>query len=274
MHVIYMRSICLINWREKLEGFANDLKKIIMKRVRNFLLIIGIILIGSLASFVYSTRSSSELKVFSKNEKTKEPANQPNIIMFIMDDLNDWVTPLGYEQVKTPNLERLANSGVIFKNAHAPGVFCAPSRTAIFTGMYATTTGCYENEVFHYDFPDLVSIQMAFQNAGYNAYGAGKIYHHRSGYVDLRGWEEYFSRSQEVKDMAYEMNSYHMSDVPLPEPYPYSPYYRNSDRGGGSALHLEWGPIANEKEEEMTDAMRTNWMCDVLKRDHLKPFFI
>ena len=191
-----------------------------------------------------------------------------------MDDLNDWVTPLGYDQVKTPNLERLANSGVIFKNAHAPGVFCAPSRTAIFTGMYATTTGCYENEVFHYDHPDLLTIQMAFKNAGYNAYGAGKLYHHRSGYVDLRGWDEYFTRSQEVKEMAYEMNSYHMNDVPLPDPYPYSPYYRNTDRGRGSALHLEWGPIATEKEDEMADAMRTNWMCDVLKRDHNKPFFM
>ena len=81
---------------------------------------------------------------------------RPNVIMFIMDDLNDWVTPLGYGQVKTPNLDRLAKSGVTFTNAHAPGVFCAPSRTAILTGMHASTTGCYENEVFHYDHPDLV----------------------------------------------------------------------------------------------------------------------
>jgi len=245
-----------------------------MKNAHSFLVIICILITGALTSFVHSKHSPSGLKDLSNRERIKEPVNQPNVIMFIMDDLNDWVTPLGYDQVKTPNLERLANSGVIFKNAHAPGVFCAPSRTAIFTGMYATTTGCYENEVFHYDHPDLLTIQMAFKNAGYNAYGAGKLYHHRSGYVDLRGWAEYFTRSQEVKEMAYEMNSYHMNDVPLPDPYPYSPYYRNTDRGGGSALHLEWGPIANEKEDEMADAMRTNWMCDVLKRDHDKPFFM
>ena len=199
---------------------------------------------------------------------------QPNIIMFIMDDLNDWVTPLGYYQAKTPNLDRLARSGVTFTNAHAPGVFCAPSRTAILTGMHASTTGCYSNEVFHYDHPDLVTLQMAFKQAGYNTYGAGKIYHHRSGYLDLRGWDEYFTRSQEVKDMAYEMNSYHMTDVPLPDPYPYSPYYRNTGRDGRSALHLEWGPIPNEKEDDMADAIRTNWMSDVLKRNHDKPFFI
>lgn len=90
-------------------------------------------------------------------------AEPPNVIFFVMDDLNDWVTPLGYNQVKTPNLDRLAKSGVTFRNAHAPGVFCAPSRTAILTGMHASTTGCYENEVFHYDHPDVVTIQMAFK---------------------------------------------------------------------------------------------------------------
>jgi len=236
-----------------------------MKNQPGLLFIAGLILMGLLTAYSPSKH---------KPQGSSVPTEPPNVIMFVMDDLNDWISPLGYEQVKTPNLERLAKSGLIFRNAHAPGVFCAPSRTAIFTGLHASTTGCYENEVFHYDHPDLVTLQMAFTNAGYQSYGAGKLYHHRSGYVDLRAWTEYFTRSQEVIDMAYEMNSYHMSDVPLPDPYPYSPYYRNTDRGGGSALHLEWGPIANEKEDEMTDAMRTNWMCDVLKRDHLKPFFM
>jgi len=226
---------------------------------------------------IQSPLQANTNKVVAQSPRSKNlsiSGEQPNVIMFVMDDLNDWITPLGYDQVKTPNLDRLAKTGVIFRNAHAPGVFCAPSRTAILTGMHASTTGCYSNEVFHYDHPDLVTLQMAFKNAGYKTYGAGKIYHHRSGYLDLRGWDEYFTRSQEVKNMAYEMNSYHMTDVPLPDPCPYSPYYRNTDRGGGSALNLEWGPIPNDKEDDMADAIRTNWMCDVLKRDHDKPFFM
>lgn len=198
----------------------------------------------------------------------------PNVIFFVMDDLNDWVSPLGYTQAVTPNLDRLARQGTLFRNAHAPGVFCAPSRTAIFTGLQATTTGCYDTEVFFHDQPDLVSLQMAFQQAGYATYGAGKLYHHRSGYVDLRGWDQYFTRSQEVRDMAYEMNPYHQSDVPLPDPYPYSPYYRQGGREGGSALHLEWGPIDNAQEDKMADALRTNWMCDRIGRTYDKPFFM
>ena len=240
-----------------------------------FLFIMAIILMtGFEKTRLILISDAEEVTEKESKEERSISGDSPNVIMFVMDDLNDWVTPLGYHQVKTPNLDRLSTQGVTFTNAHAPGVYCAPSRTAIFTGMYATTTGCYENEVFHYDHPDLMTIQMAFKNAGYNVYGAGKLYHHRSGYVDLRGWDEYFSRSQEMRDMGWEMNGYHMNDVPLPDPYPYSPYYRNTDRGGGAALHLEWGPIANQEEDSMVDAMRTNWMCEVLGRKHDKPFFM
>ncbi len=205
----------------------------------------------------------------------KKSTRQPNIIYFVLDDLDDWINPLGYHQAKTPNMDRLAKSGVTFTHAQAPGVFCCPSRTAIMTGLNASTTGVYEEDVFIYDHPEVVTMQMAFQQGGYETYGAGKIYHHRSGFLDQRGWDEYFARSQEVKDMGWEMNSYYMKDAPRPVPFPYSPYYKNKDiTGNTSALHLEWGPIANEKEDEMADAIRTNWACDVIKRDHKKPFFL
>ncbi len=198
--------------------------------------------------------------------------SRPNVIMFVMDDLNDMVGPLGDKQAITPNLDRLAQSGVLFNNAHAPGIFCAPSRSAIWTGLHATTTGCYDTEIFYYDYPDLVSLQMAFEAGGYDAYGAGKLYHHRSGYVDLRGWKEYFTRGQNVIDMAYEMNSYHQDDVPLPEPFPYSPYY--TETGREPNRHLEWGPIANEQEEDMAATKRANWICDLLGQKQDNPFFM
>ena len=57
----------------------------------------------------------------------------PNIIFFAVDDLCDWVGAMGHAQAKTPNIDKLANRGVSFSNAHCPGVFCAPSRSAIFT---------------------------------------------------------------------------------------------------------------------------------------------
>lgn len=200
----------------------------------------------------------------------QQAEKQPNVIFIALDDLNDWVHAFGYEQAKTPNFDRLAKAGIKFSNAHTPGVYCAPSRTAIFTGMHASTTGCYNEQVFSYDHPQLTTLQMAFQQGGYQTFGAGKLYHHMPGHLDLRGWDQYFTRSQQVKDMGWTMNGYHMKDVPLPTPYPYSPFWANGKKGN----FLEWGPIDNSREEEMVDPIRTNWACDVLKQKHDKPFFL
>lgn len=126
---------------------------------------------------------------------------------------------------------------------------------------------------FIYDNPEILSLQTAFSLAGYKTYGAGKLYHHRAGSIDMRGWEEYFSRSREIRDVGYEMG-YYGSDVPYPNPHPYSPYYIKTDReltGGG---FLEWGPIAPEQAEQIPDAIRTNWVCDLLKKNYSDPFFI
>lgn len=238
-----------------------------MRKINQFLLISGsIFMLGSAVNTVQAKNSMGE--------KGNQSGNQPNVIFFAMDDLCDWVSPLDYNQAKTPNMDRLAKQGVVFTYAQSPGVFCTPSRTAIMTGLNASTTGCYGEDPFQYDHPDLVTLQMAFKQGGYSSYGAGKIYHHRGGFLDLRGWDKYFSRSQEMRDLGWEMNSYYMADAPRPTPFPYSPYSINTGSTGGSALHLEWGPIPNEKEDDMIDAVRTNWACNVLKQKHDKPFFL
>ncbi|MEX0983034.1 MAG: sulfatase-like hydrolase/transferase [Bacteroidales bacterium] len=199
--------------------------------------------------------------------------SRPNVIFFATDDLRTWVNPLGYAQAKTPNLERLANMGITFTNAHTPGAYCAPSRTAIFTGLHASTTGCYNNELYFFDYPELVGLHRAFSQTGYKAYGAGKLFHHREGSIDMRGWEEYFARTQEMKEGGYN-TGYHGSDVPLPDPYPYSPYYTETGRQIDGGAFLEWGPIANELEDSMPAGLRTNWACNLLMQEHTEPFFI
>ena len=97
------------------------------------------------------------------NNQKQGSKDKPNIIFFALDDLNDWINPLGYHQAITPNLDRLAASGVTFTNAHAPASYCAPSRSAIFTGLQSTTTGCYGDEVYHFDHPELTPLQVSFK---------------------------------------------------------------------------------------------------------------
>jgi arylsulfatase A-like enzyme len=70
---------------------------------------------------------------------------KPNVLFLAVDDMNDWIGCLGTTpRALTPNIDRLAARGVNFTNAHAAGIFCAPSRAAIFSGQYASTTACYD----------------------------------------------------------------------------------------------------------------------------------
>ena len=72
---------------------------------------------------------------------------KPNVLFIAIDDLNDWVGCMGgHPQALTPNLDRLAASGVLFENAHCPAPACNPSRTAIFTGISPHVSGLYRNE--------------------------------------------------------------------------------------------------------------------------------
>ncbi len=202
--------------------------------------------------------------------------DRPNVIFFAVDDMCDWVGAMGHAQAVTPNMDSLARSGVMFTNAHAPGVYCAPSRSAIFTGQYASTTGCYGIEVYHHDHPEIVPLQMAFHRSGYATFGAGKLFHHREGYLDRRGWDEFFVRKALLKRKGWRIESWPMAederDVPFPNPFPASIYNRGKQVTGG--LFLEWGSIPNAREEEMADTRRVNYACDVLRRKHDKPFFM
>ena len=206
-------------------------------------------------------------------------AEPPNVIFFATDDLCDWIGPLGYGQAVTPNMDKLAERGVTFTNAHCPGTFCAPSRSAVFTGQFASTTGCYTTQVYFHNRPDLKPLQQSFKEGGYATFGAGKLFHHPAGYLDLRAWDEFFVRSEDQKREGWPLNSWGSgppntrgNDTPIPEPYPNSAY--NRGRIPSNRFFLEWGAVPNEREEEMADTRRINWACDILRQKHDKPFLL
>ena len=69
-------------------------------------------------------------------------ASRPNVLFIAMDDLNDWIGCMGgHPQTITPNLDRLAASGILFTNAQCPAPACNPSRSAIFTGRAPPRSG-------------------------------------------------------------------------------------------------------------------------------------
>lgn len=197
---------------------------------------------------------------------------RPNVVFLAVDDMNDFVGCLeSRPNAITPNIDRLAARGVCFTNAHTAGVFCAPSRATIFSGQYASTTGCYMTPNYFVHHPEIESLQMNFAKAGYSTLGAGKLFHHPAGAIDQRGWTTFFLRSQFQREGGWALESW-SSDTPVPQPFPASVYNQGKEITGG--LFLEWGAIPNEREGEMADTIRADWAADQLKRNHDKPFFL
>jgi arylsulfatase A-like enzyme len=105
-----------------------------------------------------------------KKEKKKE---RPNIVFIIGDDVGTYdLGCYGNRSIETPNIDRLAASGLKFNNAFLTTSSCSPSRVSIITGRYPHNTGAAElhsplpaNQVL---FPELL------KKAGYYTAQAGK----------------------------------------------------------------------------------------------------
>ncbi|MDP7496815.1 MAG: sulfatase-like hydrolase/transferase, partial [Roseibacillus sp.] len=63
-------------------------------------------------------------------------AKRPNIIVFLVDDYDKYEASVYGGKVLTPNLERLAQEGITFNNAHVTSTVCTPSRYTFLTGRY------------------------------------------------------------------------------------------------------------------------------------------
>ena len=117
--------------------------------------------------------------------------DRPNVLFISLDDMNDWLGCYeGHPDVKTPNIDRLAERAVLFTNAHCVSPICGPSRAAVLTGMRPETTGVYHNRGTYIDYvPDAVTFPEHFRANGYVTLAAGKV-NHDLGEPDARLWSE------------------------------------------------------------------------------------
>jgi len=87
--------------------------------------------------------NSPEKTNASKNEAFKNlpVSERPNIVWIVAEDLSPVIESFGDSSVSTPNISRLASEGVRFTNFYSTHGVCAPSRSAIATGMYPASVG-------------------------------------------------------------------------------------------------------------------------------------
>ncbi len=135
------------------------------------------ILVGLLLGFFVS-QAMAQSSVSVVSDATMD---RPNIVFIAIDDLNDWIGCLGGNpDVKTPNLDRLAARGLLFRNAHCQVPVCMGSRVSVFSGRLPSSTGCYEFNADFHEASSLVEcepIPMYFRHHGYTTLGGGKLLH-------------------------------------------------------------------------------------------------
>lgn len=169
-----------------------------------------------------------------------------NVLFIPVDDLNHWVGVLGRNnQVKTPNIDQLAKTGVAFSSAHCAAPVCCPSRAALLSGKRPSSTGVYGNSN---DWRTVISADETlphfFKTKGYEVLGGGKIYH--GGFDRDSDFSFYFRGGRDAGGGVNEKGSF-----------------------GG----IRWGMMKGD-DDALNDFHVAEWAVSELGKKHNKPFFL
>lgn len=199
------------------------------------------------------------IALFAVSCSEKAPV-KPNILFIAIDDLNDWVGCLnGHPQTKTPNIDRLAERGVLFTNAHCQAPICGPSRASIFTGLYPSTTGNYlqlkDVDIKKANKAAMESILMPdyFKMNGYKTMAVGKLYHNGDA---AQTFDEYGGKFSWMGPKPKERINFDPAWMGVP-----------------NGTQTDWG-VYPGIDSLMTDYKSAQWAVNKLGKNHEKPFFL
>lgn len=196
------------------------------------------------------------------SESTDTVAGPMNVLFIVADDLNCALGAYGDTLVYTPNLDRLAEEGAMFTNAHCQYPLCGPSRASFMTGLYADQTRIRKNNVYlRSAVPDVVTLSQRFRQRGYEAVRIGKIFHYDNpGTIGTAGIDDRHSWDRTINPYGRDKREEHRIHTLKPRRY------------GGT---LSW--LAMEgTDEEQTDGIGATEACEQLDgfAERGTPFFL
>lgn len=197
------------------------------------------------------------ITLFAQAQGTKAtPLEKPNVLFIVVDDLNDYLSLLAnYPGVKTPNLDRFAETAINFKRSYAAAPLCNPSRAAFLSGIQPARSGVYENEdqlTRSRAIEDAVLLPEQFKRNGYHTMWNGKLFHkipsaqrHNAMWDDTEGGQGTYG--------------------PNPDVNPWAPIVK-----GGMFSSEAWtGP-----DNDFCDVTNMQINANRLSKTYTKPFFL
>ena len=207
----------------------------------------------------------------------------PNVLFIAVDDLNDWIGPLGgHPQAKTPNIDRLAKRGIVFTNAHCAAPLCNPSRAAVFSGRQPFETGIFTNDRnILLTRPELILLPQHFKQGGYRTFGTGKLLHQKApGLFDENFYPEQYWSPFDPRQANYTVEE-------LPSKATHDPRHVTTLKGRTVVLPLnrmpsdrapksergetfDWGPLEVD-DADMGDGQIADWAVAKLREPRSQP---
>ncbi|MCA9185557.1 MAG: sulfatase-like hydrolase/transferase [Pirellulaceae bacterium] len=204
------------------------------------------------------------LLLFSSIVALAPAAEMPDFVVFLSDDHGCLDSqPYGAADVRTPNMQRLADVGMTFERALVASPSCAPSRAALLTGLMPARNGAEANHSFKRD--NVASLPAVLQRLGYQTVAFGKVAHgpedvkrHGFDVYDRRHSAEFIETFLRNRDRPKPLCMFvgtHEPHVPWPDLEGYDP----------EQVHLPETFIDTAETREF----RTRYYTDVTKADAL-----
>ena len=185
----------------------------------------------------------------------------PNVLFIAVDDLSCALGCYGDVLAQTPNIDRLAASGVCFQRAYNQLPLCNPTRASVMTGMRPDRIKVYDlDRHFRDEVPDVRTLPQAFQDQGYFAARVGKIYHYNvPASIGTDGFDD--------------PPSWNLTVNPRGRDKEEEPKIFNAEPHRKISAALSW-LAAEGKDEEQTDGMIATAAIELMKRPQAKPLFL
>ena len=191
---------------------------------------------------------------------------RPNILFIAVDDLRPAMGCYGDQVAITPNMDRLADNGLLFNQAYCQVAVCNPSRASLMTGQRPDKLGVWTLPIhFREAQPEAVTMPQWFRKFGYTAVSHGKIYHNPT--PDPQSWSEPIRKSPTL-------------------PYPYPEGTREIVKAAKDELpKKDWRKTSLRRpstaapslpDNKVLDGARTDMAIEDLRRlgKQDKPFFL
>jgi len=204
-----------------------------------------------------------------------------DVLFIAVDDLRTLLGCYGDRDAVTPNIDRLADRGVVFNRAYCQEAVCNPSRASLMTGLRPDTIKVWDLKAHfrhelpeeHVDLPQhgtgthfreaqpgIVTMPEHFKQNGYHTWSVGKVYHGSPGTQDPQSWTK--PARMNVADEGSGLNPYVLPENFHPEAF------------GGKTDHAECADVADNAYPDGKVADEAVKMLGELVERRDKPFFL